>query len=238
MDDHELDILKAALVSAVLEQYSDIPPENEIKCNFSKAYKKNVKKMIPSTKADMMDVSVEHIRGRTLKFAIIAAILLALIAGSAVAIPYVRERLVDVMFYDTGDFYIVTVDPEQAATAPESVEEYIVPTFIPEGFQITNDEKNAACVLMTWEDAENRKISFSQFSIPRDIVGRTGLYINSDGAKQYSKALGGYQTEIVEDADAYSAVWTDNMYFYCITISKPLGLGVVEDMIVSMPQTR
>lgn len=238
MDDHELDILKTALISAVLEHYSDIPAENEMKWTFSKVYKKNVRKITPSTKTGMMDISIEHIRGRTFKFVIIAAILLALLAGSAIAVPYVREQLLDIMFHDTGAAYIVTVAPEQATTAPQSVEEYIVPTFVPEGFQIVDDNKNSAAVFVTWKNAAGRMISFRQFTIPKDIVGRTGPYVNSEGAKQYGKVIYGYQTEVIEDTDAYSVIWTDNVYFYCITISKPLNLGVVEAMIASMPELR
>ena len=85
--------LKEALVAATLADFQDVPVEEEIDYTFSGSFEAWAEKLLRQMRSGKRYVSTA---GRVLRAILIAAIIAALLAGTAMAIPAVRERILKI----------------------------------------------------------------------------------------------------------------------------------------------
>lgn len=227
--ENKLSPLQQALLDSVLADYAHVPEETQIEYTFSQKFEKWAKKLIAET-----DRLTKHRLSKTVKLIIIVAAIIALLAACAVAIPAIREGLVDFFLAEKIDHYGITFDPQQAANAPDEIEEYIVPSYIPEGFDLFLDDKSVAAVVVVWTNDQEELISYNQRIINKETDDDNWIGISSEGVARRSVVVNGYKVEIVEDAGVSTMIWTDNRYFYFLEIPNSLPFSEFEKMLSSM----
>ena len=227
--ENKLSPLQQALLDSVLAEYAHVPEETQIDYTFSQRFEKWAKMLIAET-----DRLTKHRLSKTVKLIIIVAAIIALLAACAVAIPAIREGLVDFFLTEKSDHYGITFDPAQAAYAPDQVDKYITPSYVPEGFELILDDKSFAAVVLAWTNEKGEIISYNQVALRKDATQDDWIGFNSEGVERSSAIICGYKVEILQDVDMYTVIWTDNKYLYFMEISNTVDLAVFEKMLSSM----
>ncbi len=229
---HESDV-KTAVLECVLDRYHSVPAEEEIVHAFSKKFEEWAQKLIRRI-ADKQGAFSARFSGRGLKIAIIIAALIALLATTVMAVPAIRETIIEFFFHDRGESYGVTFDPEQAATAPNAIETYWTPSTVPDGFVNIIDDKSAAGVMVWWINEKDERILYNQFPVSKDVTDDNWFGTNAEGVIHTSMVINGYKVEKIQDDEIYTVFWTDNAYFYWIEFSNTIDFSVFESMLASM----
>lgn len=228
--ENKLSPLQQALLDSVLAEYAHVPEETQIDYTFSQRFEKWAKKLI----AEIDHPAPKGRLSKTVKVLIIVAAIIALLAACAIAIPALREGLVDFFLTEKINHYGVTFDPAQAAYAPDEIEKYIVPSYIPEGFGLFLDDKSVAAVVVVWTNDQEELISYNQRIINKEIDDDDWIGISSESVARRSVVVNGYKVEIVEDAGVSTMIWTDNRYFYFLEMPNSLPFSEFEKMLSSM----
>ena len=110
-----------ALIDATLEEYSDVPDcEDKIAIQLSDHFIRKTEKLNRKTVSKGWKY-----QNTVWKRVALIAILAAVLAASAMAIPAVREAIIKFFLHDEGTHYEVSFDPIQAASAPDSIAQHI-----------------------------------------------------------------------------------------------------------------
>ena len=206
MKEKEQTALKQALKSAMLEEFADIPPEEEIDIKVSEHFCRACEKLIRQNGQE----PVRKIRHSVRRVVLVAALLSAL-AISVFAIPVVRDTVVRFFVRDEGKFYEFSFDPEQAATAPKFVEKTYRATYIPEGFTDLAEDSSLSGRCQYWTNAEEKiYIMFDQ-----TVIGGIDKVPYGDESVSEVLNLDGYQVFCIRD-EAIKYFWTDNEYFFSL----------------------
>lgn len=206
MEVKEQTAFKRALKSVMLEEFAEIPPEEEIDIRVSNRFHRACEKMIRQNGQE----PVRRIRSSVRRAVLIAA-LLSMLAIGVFAIPSVRDTVARFFVWDEGDYYKFSFDPEQAATAPEFIEKTYRATYIPEGFTETTADSSLSGCCRYWADAERKTyIMFDQ-----TVIGGVDKVPYGDESVSEILNLNGYQVFCVRD-EAIKYFWTDNEYFFSL----------------------
>ena len=233
MREYNEDAVKTAILECMCERYNDIPAEAEIDYTFSKKFERWAKKLMDGMQ-ERNDERILRFRAKALKTIALIAALVALLATTAMAVPAIREAIMDFFFHDRGESYGVTFDPEAAATAPEAIETVMVPTAIPDGFEIMVDDKSSAAVMVWWANSNDEWICYNQELVPRDVDNNNWFGVDTERSTHTTCTIQGYKVEKVQNDEIYTVFWTDNSYFYWIEFSNTIDFSVFEAMLASM----
>lgn len=224
---------KAALLDRVLEQFQDVPAEDEINYTFSKKFEKNMGNLIRSTKEPALTPAV-HPAHTTLRRIILVALIAALLATTAMAIPAIREGLISFFLEEWGHSYAITFDPEQAANAPQTIQTYYKPSYMPNDFTVCVDEANLAVNSYWLENNSQERIYFTQMCIEDTSYENNWLLLNANNVERSKAVLDGYSVDVLTHDDYILYVWTDNAYLYILQTPNSMIITEAEKIICSV----
>jgi hypothetical protein len=209
--------LREALLISVLEEFSDIPAENEIDYSFSPRFQARIKEI--SRKSEKAAWRFWHSSKRRLILVAVIVVLLAALA--ACAVPVIKQLYVDYFLVDNGESFGITFDPEQAATAPKKIETYWIPDYCPEGYSLISRIGTAAGVDCCWMNTLQEYVVYNQYVIPADYDNSTWITIDAEDVERSAEIINGYKVEVVESLSNHYLVafWTDNLYLYAVEVS-------------------
>ncbi len=225
--------VKNAVIECVLKRYTDVPAEKEVNYTFFKKFEQWAKKLVEKTKERRYEAPLRFSK-KAIKIIALVAALIALLATTAMAVPTIREAIIGFFFYNRGESYGVTFDPEQVATAPDAIETVIIPTTIPAGFGVLLDDRTEAGVIIMWKNANGEYIFYSQSPVAKDASNDNWFGTDSERSTHTSCIIQGYKVEKLQNDEVYSVFWTDNSYFYWIEFSNTIDFSVFEAMLASM----
>ena len=169
---------------------------------------------------------------RVAKAVLIAALITALLAVSAFAIPAIKEALLNFFLVEHDDHYGITFDPEQAATAPEEIYDIYSISELPEGYFLLNEELSPAMISLLWANNNGDYISYTQWPVPQDATSDTWLGLHNETERQ-SVLMGNYLVEMLQVQDNRKLLWTDNAYVFCLEFSADLTQAEIDRMFFS-----
>ena len=194
-----------ALLDVILEEFATIPSENEIDITVSLNFQKTRDRLLKRTR----NGTVSRVGIAFRRVIIIAAIIAALIT-TAMAVPTIREAIIQFFFRNEGTHYEFSFDPEQAATAPDVIKKVYHATYIPDGYVEVFTEVVLGGVSYIWSDESGEDyIMFNQYIIPEN--SNSGP--NAEGVATEILNLNGYQVFCVRD-EGTIYYWTNNEYFF------------------------
>ena len=198
--------LEKALAEIMLEEFADVPREEEIPLTASPLFHKRMKKAGKTAAV----TSVRGVRA-TLKRAVLIAAILVILATSVFAIREVGGTFIHFLVNDNGSHYTFSFDAQQAATAPRTIETVYHASFIPKGYTLTTSNVQPSGVIYYWKnEAQENYIMFQQ-----SIIGDVDRVPYSDDANAVTLNINGYQVFRVRN-DATIYCWTDNEYFFSL----------------------
>lgn len=207
-----------ALLDATLEEYSEIPNcEDDIAVQLSARFVDKTKRLNQKTESKKW----KYIN-TAWKRAVLIAIIAALLATSAMAIPAVRKAVIKFFLHDKGTHYEISFDPVQAASAPDCIETAYLPTYIPDGYQQKFKTVSIAAVSVGWQNARDWWICFDQVPMPEDYEDATRGGINAEGASAESINVDGFEVIKITDSEVVTYVWTNHEYMFTLMCEKEI----------------
>ena len=212
------ELLREALLEAALEEFRDIPAEEEISLEFSPGFEQRLRLRLAEEGLEEPPLRLRF--SRSFRRLAVAVLILALLAATAaVASPTLRENLLRFFPQETATHYEFTFDPEQAATAPKTIETVYLPAYLPDGYNESFSFIGAAGVLYTWYNDSGSSIGFNQLVIPKN--DGEGPWVDSEDVSASLVDINGYAVFQVY-SDGYMYYWTDNEYFYSLIFSADI----------------
>lgn len=207
-----------ALVDCVLEEFKDVPAEDEIDMTFSPAFEAKAQELIRKSERNHWSSGKVFLR----KVAIVALIS-AMLLLTACSIPAVREAIIEFFFKDVGTHYEFYYDPDDIANAPQAIETVYFPTYIPDGYTETLIDYHVAAVTGFWCTEDERSLNYAQVLLPENPLSGEGTHINSEGAEAEWITVNNCQVLRIEDKLWISYVWVTNEYEFSIMCQKPIS---------------
>lgn len=213
-----MSIFEETLLASALSDFSDVPPEEEIDYSFSERFEQKAGELIKKSRSKTW-----HRVNTTAKKLLIAAIITALLATSAMAIPAVREGLINFFTHNTGINYYFTVDENAIKNAPKELEIMYSPSYIPAEFELTFESQSEAVALFGYtavNSGTEQSIIFEQEIMPENISQTVGGLIDSERSTIEYLNLNGYKVIQISwnepGEEAVTLLWTDESYFFSI----------------------
>lgn len=206
------DILKEALNEIKQEELKSLPAENEIEYEFSKEFKRCVKKLIKEQK--------KTYSSKALKRAIIilvAAILFMLIASSAMADS---NKLLDFIYRIRSDGVLFVSDKSDEYSAKYFGQRFYTLNYIPEEYELTSSDIKPDFNLSKhiWNIPKTQKNIFLD---QNDTVGTHGINTFDHYIEELS--INGVDVIYVEQNENIDCFWKEKGYYF--TLRYPIELG-------------
>lgn len=204
-----LTVFQQALIDSVLQEYVDVPNEQ---VHFSHEFQQWAASFAQSSTPRKLRM---HSALRKILF---AAVITILLASTAMAVPAIREAVIDFFASDYEERTGISFNPDKAATAPAIIVTPYHITWIPSEYQIIEDTVSASNVLQRWDDENNHWITFIQYpaSIYPDIDAWMG--INKKDAQYQTITVDGYLIRMIVTDDYRKLIWTNNEYFFVLEL--------------------
>ena len=227
MPRNNMTIFQKALLQSVLDEYSDLAKESALEDTFSDSFREWAKAFIKKQTPQKIRVR------RILRITLIAAILVVLLTGTAMAIPSVREAIIDYLFTSHEERYGITFDPEAAATAPEEIEETYMFGHIPLGFELIVEDKLTNSASIWWANSDGQMIVFVQDVIPDDSADDSWIGIDIENSSKEMALIGDYRVDIIRMEESYLLVWTNNAYFFTLQLPNSIDDETMREIFLS-----
>ena len=205
-----------ALLDKVLRSFNYVPAAEEIDHEFSPEFERKSEKLIKKSGSN-----VWHCVNTTAKRLLIAAIIAALLTGTVLAVPALREGLIRMFVHDNGSMYFFTVDRNMIENAPTEIETAYNFTYLPDGYEVVCEVINEKIVSMDYMDENGGWISFTQELVTQDPRNKLGGMSDSERSKLEHVELNGYKVvQIIHEEGEVEFLWTDNEYFFSLFCDK------------------
>ncbi len=214
-----------ALLDVILEEFATIPSEKEIEITISLRFQKMCEQLLRRARHGV----VSRV-GIAFRRAIIIAAIIAALITTAMAVPVIREAIIQFFFRNEGTHYEFSFDPEQAATAPDVAEKIYRATYIPKGYtEISRDVSFAGAFYMWSDEIGENLIMFNQYIIPEG----TNSGPNAEGTATEILNLNGYEVFCVHD-EGTMYYWTNNEYFFELYCGAKVSEEVMQQIFLNI----
>lgn len=145
--------------------------------------------------------------------ALIAAVLL-LLAGCTAA--YYKDKIGD-LFLNIYDTYIKGSFAEDDSANDAKIEEYYVPTYLPDGYELVDDKPGIAVAVSVWENQEGNQMILEQTNID------SGRYFIDNESGQSDVIKTEEYTVYFRNIDGtYRCIWSNEQYAFYLYFEKEL----------------
>lgn len=218
MKKRTLSTFEQTLVDCVLEEFKDVPAEDQIDMTFSPAFEAKAQELIRKSERNHWSSGKVFLR----KVAIVALIS-AMLLLTACAVRLIWENIIEFEFFDDGRGYHFYYDEEDIANAPDYIETVYHPTYIPKGYQEVLRDYGHGLSTIAWMNDEEKYISFLQLVLPDDPgLDYRSSFSSTDSETEWI-TINQCQVLRIEDWYSISYVWVTNEYEFNIICPKPLS---------------
>lgn len=209
-------IFENALLDKALRSFDYVPAAEEIAHEFSPEFERKSENLIKKSGSN-----VWHCVNTTAKRLLIAAIIAALLTGTVLAVPALREGLIGMFVHDNGSMYYFSVDRSMIENAPTEIETAYSLTYISEGYKLVNTVACEGFVALDYMDENDGWISFTQELVTQDPRNKLGGMADSERSELEHVELNGYKViQIIHEEGEVEFLWTDNEYFFSLFCDK------------------
>ena len=230
------ELLKQAFGLAIEGELAATPAEKELSYTFSEAFKiRNTHIINYGALARPIGVNTKKVLVRIL----VAAILVALLAGTAIAAPLVIKKLKAYEIHkDDHGMNVIEVAPtveledEEVAIKPEIAPfEPMLPTYIPDNFEV---EKQRVGNYLSYMDLTSKSpsvtIKYAQQSL---LCEGTPISITEDAVHSQIN-INGIEIDLFQFNCTYNLFWADSHSLYDVYIKGDLPFDEIEKFIAGI----
>ena len=168
---------------------------------------------------------------------LIAAIIAALLTGTVLAVPALREGLIKFFVHDNGSMYFFTVDRNVIQNAPEEIETVYTLGYVPEEYEVVLQTANFGFASINYMNENCDIIWLDQELVTGDPRNTLGGLSDSERSTLEHIELNGYKVVRISHEDGeIEFLWTDNEYFFnlfCSNVSpdeaEKIFFGIIPD---------
>lgn len=205
------------LVDCVLEEFKDVPAEDQIDMTFSPAFQVKAQELVRKSERNHWSSGKVFLR----KVAIVALIS-AMLLLTACAVRLIWENIIEFFVKDTGTHFELYFNPDDVANAPRQIETVYFPTYIPDAFEEESYYCSIAAVSGLWNSENGKHIYYSQGLIPPDPLSGQSGHINSEEAESNWITINNCQILRIESSEWISYTWVTSEYEFSIMCQKPI----------------
>ena len=224
-----LTAFEQAVIDSILVEYQDLPEENELEIDFSTHFQIWSHRLIHKTRNPYW-----YYVNTTAKKIILVAVILSMLTMTALAVPAIREAIIDFFFHNQGERYGITFNPEEAATAPDEIEETLFPVYIPRGYSLLEMISTPTSCFGFWTDSPGNRICYTQDIIQHNASSDNWIGIDAENVTRTTQIIGEYLVEIVRYDESYCLYWTDNSYIYSLELPNSISEEVMIEIFSSI----
>lgn len=225
----KLTAFEQAVVDSILAEYKYLPDEDMLSEDSSFEFQHWSIKIIRKTRNPYW-----YYVNTTVKKVILIAIIFSMLTMTAMAVPSIREAIIDFFFHNHGERYGITFDPVEAATAPKQIEIAQFPTVLPEGYTMVEHNITPAMVHGIWVDNDGAVICYAQYRLHENATSDTWIGIDAEDVSRTTCIIGEYLVEIVMNQESYALYWTDNDYVYSLELPNRISEEVMTEIFSSI----
>lgn len=221
------------LCQAMERQFAEIPQnEEELDFPISAEFQARCRTLLQN-----VDKPSGRRRYSRLKRALLAAALVAALATSALAIPSVRSSIAS-LFVNREDpqQYTLLFEQEQIPDAPDRIETFFLPAYLPEGFTESYRSLSSAMVSASWANEDGACISFSQHPIPFPANVHSWLGIDAEHTRWEQISLGSVSVIRFSNPYVQTLAWVESGYFFILTVPSTLPWSETTQMFYHISQ--
>lgn len=206
----EKELLKSALHLYIQETAGQYDFVKDLDITFSREFEENMQRLIKRRRKPLyyfFNTAAKRVA------CIIAALIIAAV-GTVLSIDALREGVKNFFVESYEKFSRIIF--QQDNDAPDTIEEYFAPSFIPEGYQKETTKKDATGYLISYINQQKGKITYMQ-----SCIGSANTYINTED---------GITEETSEGLYVYSPKTSCRMFFksddkyeYYITVPESIS---------------
>lgn len=219
-----LTAFQQALIDSVLKEYEDILDRQDAPAEFSERFDDWFAGFQKKPGSRAMTV---------LKGILIAAIIAALLAGAAMAIPAVREAVIGFFFHEDDVQIGITFDPAQAATAPKEIRVPYTITYIPDAYMLIVEVNEVDGVCLLWTNDKGETITFTQSPVMNNPDSEDWWIIDGENVSHNTILMGNYIIEILDGEGNYKLVWTNNEYIFALELPYSINEEEMQKIFAS-----
>lgn len=206
-----------AVVDSILAEYTDLPDEDELNENASFVFQHWSIKLIKKTRNPYW-----YYVNTTVKKVILIAIIFSMLTVTAMAVPSIREAIIDFFFHNHGERYGITFDPIEAEKAPDEIEVAYSPVHLPDAYWLKDQITTAHFRYTVWVNDKGERICFSQDIIQTNATADSWIGIDAEDVTRTTQIIGEFLVEIVWYDESCCLYWTDNAYVYSLELPNSI----------------
>lgn len=130
--------------------------------------------------------------------------------------------------------YGITFNPEEAATAPNHIDQRVFPSLVPNDYSLIDQSVTPAMLSGFLISDEGTTIFYCQSPLPHDATADTWIGVDAEDTTRTSQIIGDYLVEIVRLEESYSLHWTDNSYVYSLELPNSISMEVMVEIFYSI----
>ena len=218
MEENKRTPFRRALLDATLEDYQDIPAEEDISLEFSDGFLRKSDALLRKTRRT----------GKTLRRIILVAAMIAVVVAMAVMGSAQRTYLFQYTITEYYSFYEFKYTDAVPADAPDHLETFYRPTYIPEGYELREPSGNSDTSVQYEWFTEGRveivgaDIVYAQRILREDdvflrIQKKTSIPTTIDGL-----LINGYDVLRIVSDIGVQYFWTDGKYFHYLAVDPSI----------------
>lgn len=195
------DILREALIISMERELETVPLEKNLNeyYSFSSEFEKNMKRVIKKAKVKYININRFRIRKSIVAASLIVFIFAAYMSVEAVRVPVIK--LTETIYTE---FSEILFNNEKNIKVPQTIEDVYVPSYIPEGYTLTEESEDMKLMhYIVYTNEEDQIIFVDQYtlgvSMAVDTEGITTEEINIKGMNGIIYTKKGLTTIIVND---------------------------------------
>lgn len=224
-----LTVFEQAVIDSILVEYQDVPEETELEIDFSTRFQIWSHRLMHKTRNPYW-----YYVNTTAKKIILVAVILSMLTMTALAVPAIREAIIDFFFHNHGERYGITFNPEEASTAPNEIEIRYFPINVPQKYTPIDEGFTAFCTYGLWVNESGERIYYSQDIVHEDATADTWIGIDAEDVTRTTQIIGEYLVEIVWYDESYCLYWTDNAYIYSLELPNSISEEIMIEIFSSI----
>ena len=224
-----LTAFEQAVIDSILVEYQDIPEETELEIDFSTRFQIWSHRLMHKTRNPYW-----YYVNTTAKKIILVAVILSMLTMTALAVPAIREAIIDFFFHNHGERYGITFNPEEASTAPNEIEIRYFPINVPQNYTPIDEGFTIFCTYGLWVNESGERIYYSQDIIHEDATADTWIGIDAEDVTRTTQIIGEFLVEIVWYDESYCLYWTDNAYIYSLELPNSISEEIMIEIFSSI----
>lgn len=205
------EILKRALIKAAERELSELPSDEELSkmYQFTPAFESKMQKLLKKAKQKYVYIFHRPIRRMSIIAACVIIILTASFSVEAIRTPIIKFC---VTVYEKFSSVIFGIDANDELTLPTTIEMLYAPSYIPDGYTLTDEMNTSHIRELTYSDMDDNEIAFQQY-----IIISTSIKIDTEGVVTEKIFINGIEGIFYTNKNVNTVMWHDNQYGYSIT---------------------